>query len=240
MSSILYNFTPEELQNLLDTSNSYGHLLKRIGLNPKGGNPETLKHIISEYNLSTEQLDINRHNLFSEMGKKTNSKMRIDLKDVFDGKVKYQSSYNLLQRLFNEGYKERKCENCGITEWLGKPIAFHLHHEDGNHNNNALSNLKVLCPNCHSQTDNFAGKSRKAYKDKKDKRKIVSAVKKSLKLPPITREELKRKIRSIPFTSIAGEYGVTDNAIRKWCDKYQLPRKKSVIQTYSDEEWDKV
>ena len=53
--------------------------------------------------------------------------------------------------------------------------------------------------------------------------------------PP--REELKKLIRTIPFTQIAKKYGVTDNAIRKWCDTENLPRKKTDIQKYSDEEW---
>lgn len=56
----------------------------------------------------------------------------------------------------------------------------------------------------------------------------------------ISREELKMKIRTLPFTSIGKEYGVTDNAIRKWCDKYNLPRKKSEIQNISDEDWDLI
>lgn len=49
----------------------------------------------------------------------------------------------------------RKCENCGLTEWLGEPINLEVHHIDGNRNNNELDNLKLLCPNCHSYTPNF-------------------------------------------------------------------------------------
>lgn len=51
------------------------------------------------------------------------------------------------------------------------------------------------------------------------------------------RDELKKLIRELPFTKIAEIYGVTDNAIRKWCDAEKLPRKKSQIKSYSDEEW---
>ena len=46
MASLLYNYTPAELQKLLDESNSYSDLLRKLGLNPKGGNPDTLKKII--------------------------------------------------------------------------------------------------------------------------------------------------------------------------------------------------
>ena len=54
---------------------------------------------------------------------------------------------------------------------------------------------------------------------------------------PITREELKNLIRIQSFTTIAKQYGISDNAIRRWCDKFNLPRKKSEIKKYTDEEW---
>lgn len=50
---------------------------------------------------------------------------------------------------------------CGIRDWNGRELVFELHHIDGNRNNNSLDNLMILCPNCHSQTDNFRNKSRK-------------------------------------------------------------------------------
>lgn len=56
----------------------------------------------------------------------------------------------------------------------------------------------------------------------------------------ITREELKNLIRTTPFTRIGEQYNVSDNAVRKWCDKYNLPRKVSEIKQYSDEEWEKI
>lgn len=55
-----------------------------------------------------------------------------------------------------------------------------------------------------------------------------------------TRDELKKMIREMPFTQIGEKYGVTDNAIRKWCIKYNLPSKKGIINKYSDEEWEQI
>ena len=52
------------------------------------------------------------------------------------------------------------------------------------------------------------------------------------------RAVLKKLIRTTPFTQIGKQYGVTDNSVRKWCDKYQLPRKASDIKKYTKEEWD--
>ena len=53
----------------------------------------------------------------------------------------------------------RECEQCHNTLWLGQPINLEIHHKDGNHNNNLLDNLQLLCPNCHSYTDNWRGKN---------------------------------------------------------------------------------
>lgn len=52
----------------------------------------------------------------------------------------------------------RKCENCGIEEWLGQPIKLEAHHIDGDRLNNELNNLQLLCPNCHSYTETYCAK----------------------------------------------------------------------------------
>ena len=56
-------------------------------------------------------------------------------------------------------YRGWKCECCGNTEWNGEPIPLVVHHIDGDHLNNELDNLQLLCPNCHAQTDNYCGKN---------------------------------------------------------------------------------
>lgn len=62
-------------------------------------------------------------------------------------------------RLIKANLIEYKCSCCGITEWNGKPLTLQLHHINGNNRDNRLENLTFLCPNCHSQTDNFSGKN---------------------------------------------------------------------------------
>lgn len=54
----------------------------------------------------------------------------------------------------------RRCESCGLTEWLGKEINLEVHHIDGDHLNNSLDNLQLLCPNCHSYTKNWRGRTK--------------------------------------------------------------------------------
>ena len=70
---------------------------------------------------------------------------------------------HLKRRLIAAGLKENRCENedCGLAEWRGKPLSMALHHVNGDGSDNRLENLRMLCPNCHSQTENFAGRNRK-------------------------------------------------------------------------------
>ena len=56
----------------------------------------------------------------------------------------------------------------------------------------------------------------------------------------LEREELKKLIRTTPFTTIGKQCNVSDNAVRKWCDSYNLPRTKKEIKQYTDEQWDSL
>lgn len=72
-----------------------------------------------------------------------------------------------------------------------------------------------------------------------DEEKIEMS-KKQRKVERPNREELKHLIRTLPFTQIGKMYGVSDNAVRKWCDFEKLPRKKKEIKSYSNKEWEKI
>ena len=72
------------------------------------------------------------------------------------GTNKSIESKTLKKKLIQEGLKERRCECCGNDLWIGVPIPLELHHKDGNHYNNALDNLEILCSNCHSIKHNYS------------------------------------------------------------------------------------
>jgi len=73
----------------------------------------------------------------------------------------------LKKKLIEEGYIEDVCVGCGNKgEWNGKPITLELDHIDGDRYNNELINLRVMCPNCHSQTPTFRGRGKKSNKEK--------------------------------------------------------------------------
>lgn len=85
--------------------------------------------------------------------------------DILNNKHSGYSTYKLKNRLFQEGIKENKCEVCGITQWNNRPISMELDHIDGNRNNHNLNNLRIICPNCHSQTVTYRSKNRNINKN---------------------------------------------------------------------------
>lgn len=91
---------------------------------------------------------------------------KVPLELVLNNTYKLGTNW-LKKRLFDEKIKTEICECCGITDtWNGKKLNLHLDHIDGDKFNNKLDNLRILCPNCHSQTDTYAGKNIK-LKNKK-------------------------------------------------------------------------
>jgi hypothetical protein len=75
-----------------------------------------------------------------------------------DGEMR--NRYYLKGRLLAKGLRTRACEVCGLTEWLGEPLALELHHINGDGNDNRLENLQLICPNCHSVTPNWGGRAK--------------------------------------------------------------------------------
>ena len=90
---------------------------------------------------------------------KNNLERIYELDDIINGQHPQYQSNKLRKRLLSDGLKENKCEICDASTWLDKPLKLELHHVDGNRNNNFIDNIQLLCPNCHSYTDNYKGKN---------------------------------------------------------------------------------
>lgn len=86
---------------------------------------------------------------------------RTPIDDYLKKDGKFINSHKLKNKLIDYGIKKHQCELCGLETWLNQPIPVELHHIDGNHNNNELSNLQILCPNCHALQRNNAGAANK-------------------------------------------------------------------------------
>lgn len=275
-------YTDEQFIEAVKTSLSIAEVCRKIGLKPVGGNYRTVHNKISKLNLDYSHFT----------GKAWNQGLRYrvivppkPLSEILVENSTY-SSYKLAQRLEKEGLKEHKCEIYCNTEWLGKSIKLELHHLNGNHNDNRIENLQLLCPNCHSFTDNYRGKNqnRSAQKEtsevepykfeepslangnlepsqknyvileegvetrrKESKSKILEPkycahcgkelVGKARRNKYCSQECVHRangskrpdvltliddfkELKS--FVQVGNKYGVTDNAVRKWCKTYGI------------------
>lgn len=159
--SVFDNYTDEELQNIIDNSCSYHDVLIRVGLSERSGNFQTLHRIVKERNLSYEQLSKNRINHMSNNGKNSVRKHQIPLNEILIENSTYTNMSCLKKRLLDEDILKYQCSICGISEWNGKPLSLQIDHKNGKHTDNRLGNLRLLCPNCHSQTETFAGRKLK-------------------------------------------------------------------------------
>lgn len=84
------------------------------------------------------------------------------LEDILSGKYPQYHTYKLGKRLIKENIKEAKCEICNNTNWNNELIPLELDHIDGNPYNHLLTNLRLICPNCHAQTSTYRNKIRKS------------------------------------------------------------------------------
>lgn len=95
----------------------------------------------------------------SGKGMKKNSPPRVVLDEILNGKHPHFQTFKLKNRLLKEGVIKNKCSICGVTKWNNLPINMELDHIDGDRTNHRLENLRMLCPNCHSQTDTYRAKN---------------------------------------------------------------------------------
>lgn len=147
-------FTKEELEEIVKDVLSTAEICRRLNIRPIGGNYKTIKKYLKLYDIDTSHFTGRAWN----SGK--NYKffgIKYELKDILVENSTYTSTSKLKKRLISEGIKEDICEECNITEWNNKPISLHLDHINGDNLDNRIENLRILCPNCHSQTDTYCG-----------------------------------------------------------------------------------
>lgn len=136
-------YSEQELNTMVKNSNSYADFGEKMGYARTGGSgTRVAKEVIDKFNL-----DISH---FTHSGT-----VEFDYERFQYGKAIKPA--NMIKALV--ALRGHKCEKCGNTEWLNQPIILEVHHKDGDHLNNVLENLELLCPNCHSLTENWRGKN---------------------------------------------------------------------------------
>lgn len=151
-------WTIQQLKIAAKESKSLRQILFKIGLIPAGGNYEQIKKYLKDNKIDTGHLTGKAWNrgMRGLVSKATRSLSEILVRDR-----NYQS-HKLRLRLFRDKIKEKKCELCGWAQ-VSKDgrLPLELNHINGEHSDNRLENLQILCPNCHSLQPTHRGRNRK-------------------------------------------------------------------------------
>ena len=150
-------YTEQEFRDAVSQVYSIAKLLEKLGLCAEGGNYKIAKKNI-------EQWDVDISHFSGQAWRKGSDKpvdKAIPLQEILAGLHPHYQSHKLRLRLLKDGIFQHICSCCGNTHWNDDLIPLELDHIDGNNKNHKQENLRLLCPNCHSQTDNFRGKNKK-------------------------------------------------------------------------------
>lgn len=135
------------------SAKSYTEVARILGLGTTYGNRETVKKYIEKYRLDISHFDFGVSNHKKLVG-------RVDLSEILTINSSYLHTTNLKNRLYAEGLKKRKCEECNQDEnWRGKKMSLILDHINGINNDNRIENLRILCPNCNATLETHGGKN---------------------------------------------------------------------------------
>jgi len=210
--ALIDNLSEEELKEIVKNSRSMREVTKKVGyLSITGGNAKTVKDRIEKYNIDISHFT------------RTHRTERTEENIFIENSTANQST---LRKWYKAGnYTEYKCSICGQEPiWQGKELTLILDHINGINNDDKLENLRWVCPNCNQQLETTGFKEMRTSKIE----------------IPITKEELKQLIRNTPFTVIEQKYNISDKTLKKWCNILNLPLTKKEINSYTEEEWNKI
>jgi HNH endonuclease len=143
----------QEILDAVKTSRSFAQVLNKLGVRP-GRAQSTLKRRVQMLGIDTSH--------FTGMAWRRGSRVPVTpafpLEEILVA-GRLTPTNKLKHRLLEAGLKEDRCEVCSRETWNGEPIPLELDHINGRRDDNRLSNLRLLCPNCHAQTPTYRGRN---------------------------------------------------------------------------------
>ena len=151
-----YKFNDEDFIAAIKSSISIREAILKMGLVATGSAFRVFKKRASVLNIDTSHLLGKSHMI----GKTNPWVPKRDLDEIMVEDSDYITTSRLKSRLLKLNLLTEECYECHMTPlWNGKKLVLQLDHINGVCNDHRLENLRLLCPNCHSQTDTFAGKN---------------------------------------------------------------------------------
>jgi len=152
-------YSKELLNELVKRHYNVADIIRELGLRVGGGSHNLVAKRIKDYGLDTSHF---KNRGWSSTGANSRKHSITSFtKNVLCLDGAKWTSHALKQKLYEFGLKQEICEKCSQGNvWNNKKLSMHLDHINGDHTDNRLENLRILCPNCHTQTDTYGSKKR--------------------------------------------------------------------------------
>jgi predicted nucleic acid-binding Zn ribbon protein len=230
-------YSQAEAVAAIATSLSYAEALRRLGMCASGGNWRTLKRYATEvWRIPVDHFD---PHAASREALARNRLVERPLDEILVEGSPF-SRVQLKKRLYAAGLKSPRCELCGQgEEWRGRRLALILDHVNGVRDDHRLENLRIVCPNCAATLDTHCGRNPgptrscaacgAAFKPCHSKQRYcsrrcggIAGSSRRVERPPY--EQLVAEVEATSYVAVGRNYGVSDNAIRKWLRQYERER----------------